>query len=153
MSEVGTPSVSQMSYQLLRESLFSSDSSWSDVVDSKALCDTLGPLPFLHLGAIQSLCSLVSNCCITKQRVGCILLTTIAAWLLSQICIYCFQVCVKEEVQMKPKNTRSVDLQEMFPIPAAQLSLRLWLLFLAADTERLKWAISLFMAGFSASLV
>lgn len=42
---------------------------------------------------------------------------------------------------MKPKNTGSVDLQEMFPIPAAKLTqqcllLLLLLLFLAADTER-----------------
>lgn len=37
---------------------------------------------------------------------------------------------------MKTKNTRSIDLQEMFAIPASQLSLRLLLLFLAADTER-----------------
>lgn len=42
---------------------------------------------------------------------------------------------MNEEVLMKTKNMSSIDLQEMFPIPAAQLSLRLLLLFLAADTE------------------
>lgn len=36
---------------------------------------------------------------------------------------------------MKPKNTRSIDLQEMFPIPAVQLSLWLLLLFLTAERE------------------
>lgn len=66
---------------------------------------------------------------------GGIVRTATAAQLLSQICIYCFQVRVNEEVLMKTKNMSSVDLQEMFPIPAAQLSLRLLLLFLAADTE------------------
>lgn len=46
-----------------------------------------------------------------------------------------FQVRVNEKVLMKPKNTRSIDLQEMFPIPAVQLSLWLLLLFLTAERE------------------
>lgn len=39
---------------------------------------------------------------------------------------------------MKPKNTGSIDLQEMVPIPAAKLTQQclLLLLFLVADTER-----------------
>lgn len=36
----------------------------------KSPLDALGPLPFLHLGAIQPFCSLVSNCCITKRSKG-----------------------------------------------------------------------------------
>lgn len=69
-SEVGTQSVSPMPYWLLREPLPLSDSSWSDVVGSTALCDALRPLPFLHLGASRSFRSLLSNCCITKQSNG-----------------------------------------------------------------------------------
>lgn len=66
---------------------------------------------------------------------GCVVHTTIAAQLLSYMCIYCFQIHVNEEVLMKSKNTRDVDLQEMFPIPAIQLSLWLLLLFLTAERE------------------
>lgn len=102
----------------------------------KILCDALEPLPFLHLRAIQSFCSLLSNCSATKRgkRVGCVV-HTIAAQLLSYMCIHCFQVCVSEEVLMKHKNTRNVDLQGMVPIPAVQLSLWLLLLFLTAERE------------------
>lgn len=66
---------------------------------------------------------------------GCVVCTTIAAQLLSYMCIHCFQVRVNKEVLMKPKNTGNVDLQEMFPIPAVQLSLWLLLLFLTAERE------------------
>lgn len=121
---------------LLREPLFSSNSSQSDVVGSKILCDALEHLPFLHLRAIQSCCSLLSNCSATKRgkRVGCVI-HTIAAQLLSYMCIHCFHICVNEEVLMKPKNTRNVDFQEMFPIPTVHLSLWLLLLFLTAERE------------------
>lgn len=36
----------------------------------KILCDALEPLPFLHLRAIQSFCSLLSNCSATKEGKG-----------------------------------------------------------------------------------
>lgn len=100
----------------------------------KILCDALEPLPFLHLRAIQSFCSLLSNCSATKRGKSCVV-HTIAAQLLSYMCIHCFHVCVSEEVLMKHKNTRNVDLQEMVPIPAVQLSLWLLLLFLTAERE------------------
>lgn len=102
---------------------------------SKILCDALEPLPFLRLRAIQSFCSLLSNCSATKRgkRVGCVVHTAVAAQLLSYICVYILFSSVNEEVLKKPKNTRNVDLQEMFPIPAVQLSLSLLLLFLTAE--------------------
>lgn len=66
---------------------------------------------------------------------GCVVHTTVAAQLLSYICVYILFSSVNEEVLMKPENTRNVDLQEMFPIPAVQLSLWLLLLFLTAERE------------------